>query len=84
MKHEPSASKICFGLNRQLDESSLSCYLQLVGRAEMADLLASRVTPQEIEEIINLFSRLMKTHLSSTEYHRLFLRRQTKHEPVKE
>lgn len=69
-----SPDKICFGLNRQLDESSISCYLQLIGRAEMADTLATRLSEAEINEIVDLFTALMKRHLSESEYHTLFLR----------
>lgn len=77
MHHQPpiSADQICFGLNRQLDESSLSCLLQLVGRPGFATLLAGRLTADEIVEVVDLFTRLMKAHLSKEEYHQLFLHR---------
>jgi len=75
MKNTLSPDQICFGLNRELDQSSISCYLQLIGRQELADTLASRLSGEEIEEILNLFSRLLKKHLSGNEYHTLFLQR---------
>ena len=68
-----SADQICFGLNRKLDESSLSCLLQLMGRPGFADLLASRLTSDEINEMVTYFTQLMKNHLSKEEYHTLFL-----------
>ncbi|SHO46171.1 hypothetical protein [Desulfopila aestuarii] len=74
MKNTLSPDHICFGLNRQLDESSISTYLQLIGRKEMADTLASRLTETEIHEIVDLFTVLMKRHLKEKEYHELFLR----------
>jgi len=75
MKNTLSPDQICFGLNHQLDQSSISCYLQLIGRQELADTLASRLSGEEIEEILNLFSRLLKKHLSENEYHTIFLQR---------
>lgn len=69
-----SPDQICFGLNRQLDESSISCFLQLAGRPEVAETLAPRLTNAEINDIVDLFSRLLKTHFSEKEYHTLFLR----------
>lgn len=69
-----SPDQICFGLNRQLDESSISCFLQLAGRPEVTETLAPRLTSAEINDIVDLFSRLLKTHFSEKEYHTLFLR----------
>ncbi|MFV0437645.1 MAG: cytoplasmic protein [Desulfopila sp.] len=66
-------NQICFGLNRQLDESSIAAYLRLLGRQEMADLLSSRLADSEIEEILNLFTRILHAHLSEDEYHKIFL-----------
>jgi len=74
MNTKLSPDHICFGLNRQLDESSISTYLQLIGRKEMADTLATRLTETEIHEIVDLFTVLMKRHFTEKEYHELFLR----------
>lgn len=69
-----SPDQICFGLSRQLDERSISAYLQLIGRKEMADTLALRLTETEIHAIVDLFTVVMKRHLKEKEYHELFLR----------
>lgn len=77
-----ASDQICFGLNRQLNESSISTYLQLLGKEEMADMLSCRLTDAEIEEILNLFTRLLKTHLSEAEYHGIFLQDSGKKENI--
>ncbi len=43
--------QICFGLNRQLDIQSFSCFLQLIGRPEFADILAQRLSSTEIDAV---------------------------------
>jgi len=68
--------QICFGLNRQLDEASFSCYLQLLGRPEFADVLAERITSEEINAFIDTMTALLKKHLRGNEYHTLFLQQQ--------
>lgn len=73
MKNAISPDQICFGLNRQLDEQSIAVYLQLIGRREMATTLATRLTEDEIHEIVTLFTHIMKRHLHDNEYHELFL-----------
>ncbi|WP_136795166.1 MULTISPECIES: hypothetical protein [Desulfosediminicola] len=71
--------QICFGLNRQLDEASFSCYLQLLGRPEFADVLAERMTSEEINVFIDNMTALLKKHLRGNEYHALFLQQQGHH-----
>lgn len=67
------SNQICFGLNQQLDQQSLSCFLQLAGRQKFADLLSQRLSEQEIHAFVNFFTGLLKRNLSEEEYHRLFL-----------
>ena len=66
--------QICFGLSSQLDKDSLSCFLQLAGNKEFADVFASRLSSEEIDGLVNAFMDLLRRHLSEAEYHRLFLR----------
>ncbi len=66
-------SQICFGLNSQLDKDSFSCFLQLAGRPEFAEILASRLSSEEIEEFVVSFTSLLRKHFSEDEYHSLFL-----------
>jgi hypothetical protein len=76
-----SPDQICFGLNQDLDQSSFSCYLQLAGRPEVAETLASRMSSEEIDEFVTLFTGLLRKHFSGNEYHGLFLR-QNSSEPT--
>ena len=68
-----SPSQICFGLSQELDRTSFSCYLQLIGRKEFAETLAARLDSLEIERFVDEFTGLMHKHLSKAEYHQLFL-----------
>jgi hypothetical protein len=71
--------QICFGLTSELDKQSFSCFLQLAGRRELADVLASRLSSAEIESFVDSFMVLLRRHLSEDEYHLLFLRDESPH-----
>lgn len=72
-KDSLSAATIMFGLTPEKDRESCSTYLQLLGRRECAEALSSRLSPEEIEQLVDLTSSLMRKHLSKKEYHQLFL-----------
>ncbi|MEW5723409.1 MAG: cytoplasmic protein [Thermodesulfobacteriota bacterium] len=63
-----------FGLDRETDESSLIVYLQKFSDDELLAALRKRITNEEMDELLNLINRLLKTHLNDEEYHRLFLK----------
>lgn len=65
--------QMCFGLNEELDRSSISCFLQLLGRQEFTELLAKRMSREEIENLVHYLTGLFKNKLSEDEYHDLFL-----------
>ena len=65
--------QICFGLNRELDIRSFSCFLQLIGRPEFADTLAQRLASTEIDSFVSQFTGILKKHYTEDEYHQLFL-----------
>ena len=69
----PDPATICFGFSLELDRRSCAAYLQLLGRPELARTLCSRLSPEEIDRLVEALSGLMKTHLSKQEYHTLFL-----------
>jgi hypothetical protein len=76
-----SPDQICFGLSRQLDEQSFSCFLQLAGQPEVAETLSSRLSTEEINSFVTIFTDLLKKHFSGSEYHTLFLQ-QSSHSPT--
>ena len=67
------ADEICFGLDRATDERSLALFLKLFARDQLLDTLVPRLGDQEIEQLVNLLTALMRNHLQEKEYHELFL-----------
>ena len=65
---------IGFGLDREVDENTVICYLQKFSDDVLMAKLVKRLSGEELSEIFNLVSRLLKQHLSESEYHRLFLK----------
>jgi hypothetical protein len=65
---------IGFGLDRETDEKSLMVYLQKFSDDSLLNRIIPRLSDQEIQDLFNLISRLLKTHLKEEEYHRLFLK----------
>lgn len=77
---QPDPATICFGLSPELDRQSCAAYLQLLGQPELAHALASRLSLEEVEALVELISSLMRKHLSKQEYHQLFLGQNHVHE----
>ncbi len=71
------SSKICFGLDEELDRTSLATFLQLSGDKKFAELFSSRLSSDEILRHVDSFTALLKRHLKEDEYHRLFLQDET-------
>lgn len=74
------ASKICFGLNDELDRESLTTFLQLCGRPQFAEAFSSRLTSEETIQLVDHIMGLLKQHLNENEYHKLFLNDQHHHD----
>jgi hypothetical protein len=62
-----------FGLNRATDEQSLITFLRQFGDDRLTRELVPRMSEEEIHQVIDLLTQIMRNHLSSNEYHRLFL-----------
>ena len=65
---------IGFGLDRETDENTIICYLQKLSDDTLMQHLIKRLSDDELQEIFNLITRLLKKHLSNSEYHGLFLK----------
>ena len=63
-----------FGADRETDEKTLIYYLQKFSDDTLMETLTQRMSDDELEEVFNLISRLLKNHLTESEYHRLFLK----------
>lgn len=65
---------VAFGFSREVDEKSLICYLQKFSDDALAKTLVPRLTDDEINQLFELMSGLMRRHLVDKEYHTLFLK----------
>jgi hypothetical protein len=63
-----------FGLDRETDENTVMYYFQKFSDDMLMKSLIKRLDNEELEEIFEFVSRLLKKHLSESEYHRLFLK----------
>ncbi|HBZ55205.1 MAG TPA: cytoplasmic protein [Syntrophobacteraceae bacterium] len=70
---------VAFGFSREIDEKSLMYYLQKFSEDDLTKTLVPRLSNDEINEVFELVSRLMKKHLSDAEYHQYFLKDQAPH-----
>jgi len=63
-----------FGFDRETDEKSLMVYLQKFSDDALLAALVPRMSDDEIQEVFDLVSRLIRAHLKDEEYHLLFLK----------
>ena len=63
-----------FGLNREVDEHTLTYYLQKFSDDQLMALIRSRMSDKDMEELFNLMGRLLKEYLTDEEYHTYFLK----------
>lgn len=68
-----------FGLNRATDEQSLIDFLRQFGDERLTQELVPRMSEEEIHRVVDLLTQVMRNHLSSDEYHRLFLNEEHHH-----
>ncbi|NNL75699.1 MAG: cytoplasmic protein [Desulfobacterales bacterium] len=63
-----------FGFNRETDEHTIIYYLQKFSDDVLMQTLVKRLSDQDLSDIFDLLTWLLKTHLAEEEYHRLFLK----------
>ena len=63
-----------FGLNRETDENTVVYCLQKFSDDSLMKVLKQKMTDQELEEIFELISKILKKHLTEEEYHRYYLK----------
>ena len=71
---ESYSGAVGFGLDRETDEKTLVVYLQKISDDALAQTLVERMTDAELEALFDQLGGLLKRHLSEEEYHRLFLK----------
>ena len=62
-----------FGLDRATDEQSLITFLKQFSEDRLLGTLASRMSEEEIHQVVDLLTMVMRNHMSGEEYHSLFL-----------
>jgi hypothetical protein len=68
-----------FGLNRQTDENTIIYYLQKFSDDELMKVIRGRLQDQELADLFDMLSNLLRRHLNEDEYHRLFLKEEHPH-----
>jgi TorA maturation chaperone TorD len=63
-----------YGFDRETDENTVRYYLQKFSDDAFMAMMTQRMTDGELGELFDLINRLLKTHLTQAEYHRLFLK----------
>jgi hypothetical protein len=65
---------VAFGLDRETDEHTVQLYLQKFSDDRLMETVLKRMTDEDLEEVFEVISKMLKKHLSEPEYHELFLR----------
>ncbi len=73
--------QMCFGLSSDLDRESFKCFIQLMGNPQLTSTLSSRLSSEDILDIVQYLTGVLKNHLSEDEYHELFLLEQSPNSP---
>ena len=63
-----------FGWDRETDEKTVICYLQMFSDDDVAKRMTQRMSDDELEALHNLINRLLVNHFEDAEYHGLFLK----------
>jgi len=65
---------VAIGLTREIDEASLTVYLQKLSDDRLLEILRGRLSDEEIVQVVDWITGLLRRHLTEEEYHTLFLR----------
>lgn len=68
-----------YGLDRETDENTVICYLQKFSDDRFMATMTKRMTDEELLELFELINRLLRKHLTESEYHALFLKEDHDH-----
>ena len=66
-----------FGADRETDENTVVYYLQKFSDDRLMKTIIKRLSDEELAEIFNFITRLLKKHLVGNEYHEVFLKEQS-------
>ena len=63
-----------FGYDRKTDKNTIIYYLQKFSDDKLMEKIIGKLSDDELDEIFNLITRLLKKNLTESEYHSLFLK----------
>jgi hypothetical protein len=63
-----------FGLNRETNENTVKYYLQKFSDDQVLQKITKRLSDDELGELFDTISGLLRKHMTEKEYHRLFLK----------
>ncbi len=63
-----------FGWDRATDEETIIFYLQKFSDDKLMAKLVKKLSGDELEKIYIMINKMLKNHLSESEYHNLFLK----------
>ena len=63
-----------FGFSRDVDENTLTYYLQKISDDQFMETIRGRMSDTDMEALFDMLTRLMKQYLTEEEYHRHFLK----------
>ena len=63
-----------YGADRETDENTVIYYLQKFSDDRFMAMVTKRMTDAELLEMFEFINRLLKNHLTDSEYHQLFLK----------
>jgi hypothetical protein len=67
-------SLVGFGFSRDVDENTLTYYLQKFSDDKFMEMIRGRMSNTDMEALFDMLTRLMKQYLTEEEYHRYFLK----------
>jgi hypothetical protein len=67
---------VAFGLERKVDEDTLTWYLQKFSEDAHMALIRERMSDSDMTALFDLLGGLLKRYLSEQEYHEVFLKDQ--------
>lgn len=66
------------GLDRETDEYTVTCYLQMFSDDRLMELLRRRMSDEDLAAVFDLVGDLLRKYLSEGEYHEYFLKDEEK------
>lgn len=63
-----------FGLDRHTDEDTVQVYLQKFSDDHLMKTILKRMSDNDLAEVFEVTSKMLKKYLSEPEYHELFLK----------